>query len=53
MVLNHINLAVSAVQAACGFLMKHFGLDPQGMPGNDRIAFLREMSGTGGVSARI
>ena len=25
MILNHINLAVSDVQAARGFLMKHFG----------------------------
>jgi lactoylglutathione lyase len=45
MILNHINLAVSDVQAARGFLMKHFGLDPQGMPGNDRIAFLRDEQG--------
>jgi len=45
MILNHIYLAVSDVQGARGFLMKHFGLDPQGMPGNDRIAFLRDEVG--------
>lgn len=45
MVLNHVNLAVSDVQAARAFLIKYFDLDPQGMPGNDRIAFLRDEAG--------
>lgn len=45
MILNHINLAVSDVQATRAFLMEYFGLDPQGMPGNDRIAFLRDANG--------
>jgi lactoylglutathione lyase len=45
MILNHINLAVSDVQGARGFLMKYFGLDPKGMPGNDKIAFLRDENG--------
>ena len=45
MILNHINLAVSDVQGARRFLMGYFGLDPEGMPGNDRIAFLRDNHG--------
>ncbi len=45
MILNHINLAVSDVQGARAFLMTYFGLDPQGLPGNDRIAFLRDDNG--------
>ncbi|QDV33338.1 VOC family protein [Tautonia plasticadhaerens] len=45
MVLNHINLAVTDVRAARGFLMAYFKLDPQGLPGNDRIAFLRDEQG--------
>lgn len=44
-ILNHLNLAVSDVQKARAFLMKYFELDPQGMPGNDRIAFLRDENG--------
>ena len=34
-ILNHLNLAVSDVQQAREFLVKYFGLDPQGKPGND------------------
>ena len=45
MILNHLNLAVSDVQGARAFLMKYFGLDPGGKPGNDTIAFLRDDSG--------
>src|SRR5262249_609192 len=45
MIVNHITLAVSDVQAARGFLMRYFGLDPRGLPGNDRIAFLRDELG--------
>ena len=45
MILNHLNLAVSDVQAAREFLVKYFGLDPQGKPGNDFIAFLRDDHG--------
>jgi catechol 2,3-dioxygenase-like lactoylglutathione lyase family enzyme len=44
-ILNHLNLAVSDVQKAKAFLMKYFGLDPQGIPGNDVIAFLRDDNG--------
>jgi catechol 2,3-dioxygenase-like lactoylglutathione lyase family enzyme len=43
--LNHLNLAVSDVQQARGFLVKYFGLDPDGKPGNDAIAFLRDDNG--------
>jgi lactoylglutathione lyase len=43
--LNHLNLAVSDVQAARAFLVKYFGLDPQGKSGNDAIAFLRDDNG--------
>ena len=45
MVLNHLNLAVSNVQQARGFLVKYFGLDPEGKTGNDSIAFLRDDNG--------
>ncbi|MDG3007624.1 VOC family protein [Paludisphaera mucosa] len=45
MILNHLNLAVSDVRAARDFLVTYFGLDPKGMPGNDRIAFLRDDAG--------
>ena len=45
MILNHLNLAVSDVQQARAFLVKYFGLDPQGKPGNDNIAFLRDDNG--------
>ena len=45
MILNHINLAVSDVQKAREFLVKYFGLDPRGKPGNDTIAFLRDENG--------
>lgn len=45
MILNHINLAVSDVQRAREFLVKYFGLDPGGKPGNDTIAFLRDENG--------
>jgi len=45
MKLNHLNLAVSDVQQARGFLVKYFGLDPEGKPGNDTIAFLRDENG--------
>jgi catechol-2,3-dioxygenase len=45
MILNHINLAVSDVQKSREFLIKYFGLDPKGLPGNDRIAFLRDEQG--------
>ncbi len=45
MILNHLNLAVSDVQRARDFLVKYFGLDPQGKPGNDTIAILRDDNG--------
>jgi catechol 2,3-dioxygenase-like lactoylglutathione lyase family enzyme len=45
MILSHLNLAVSDVQQARAFLMKYFGLDPEGKPGNDTIAFLRDDNG--------
>ncbi|MDR3620243.1 MAG: VOC family protein [Paludisphaera borealis] len=45
MILNHVNLAVSDVQKAREFLMKYFGLDPKGLPGNDKIAILRDEQG--------
>jgi catechol 2,3-dioxygenase-like lactoylglutathione lyase family enzyme len=45
MILNHLNLAVSDVQAARGFLEKYFGLDSGGKKGNDFIAFLRDDNG--------
>ena len=45
MVLNHLNLAVSDVQQARAFLMKYFGLDPKGVAGSDKIAFLRDENG--------
>jgi catechol 2,3-dioxygenase-like lactoylglutathione lyase family enzyme len=44
-VLNHLNLAVSDVQRARAFLIKYFGLDPEGKTGNDNIAFLRDDNG--------
>jgi catechol 2,3-dioxygenase-like lactoylglutathione lyase family enzyme len=45
LILNHLNLAVSHVQEAREFLIKYFGLDPEGKKGNDTIAFLRDDSG--------
>lgn len=45
MILNHLNLAVSDVQKAKQFLEKYFGLDSEGKPGNDHIAFLRDENG--------
>jgi catechol 2,3-dioxygenase-like lactoylglutathione lyase family enzyme len=45
MILNHLNLAVSDVQQAREFLVKYFGLDPEGKKGNDTIAFLRDANG--------
>jgi catechol 2,3-dioxygenase-like lactoylglutathione lyase family enzyme len=45
MILNHVNLAVSDVQKAREFLIKYFGLDPKGLPGNDKIAILRDEQG--------
>ena len=45
MILNHLNLAVSDVQQARAFLVKYFGLNPQGKEGNDTIAFLRDDAG--------
>jgi lactoylglutathione lyase len=44
-ILNHLNLAVSDVQKAKGFLVKYFGLDPGEKAGNDNIAFLRDENG--------
>jgi catechol 2,3-dioxygenase-like lactoylglutathione lyase family enzyme len=44
-ILNHLNLAVSDVQQARAFLVKYFGLDLGGKPGNDTIAFLRDDNG--------
>jgi lactoylglutathione lyase len=44
-ILNHLNLAVSDVQQAREFLVKYFGLDPEGKKGNDIIAFLRDDNG--------
>jgi catechol 2,3-dioxygenase-like lactoylglutathione lyase family enzyme len=45
MTLNHINLAVTDVQKSKQFLMKYFGLDPQGKEGNDVSAVLRHDHG--------
>jgi catechol 2,3-dioxygenase-like lactoylglutathione lyase family enzyme len=45
LILNHLNLAVSDVQKARDFLIRYFGLDPRGLPGNDKIAILRDESG--------
>jgi len=45
MKLNHLNLAVSDVQSAKSFLETYFGLDAEGKPGNDLIAFLRDENG--------
>jgi len=45
LILNHLNLAVSDVQQARQFLVKYFGLNPGGKPGNDTIAFLRDDNG--------
>src|SRR5437764_15154880 len=44
-ILDHLNLTVSDVQQARAFLVKYFGLDPEGKPGNDTIAFLRDDHG--------
>jgi lactoylglutathione lyase len=44
-ILNHLNLAVSDVHKAREFLIKYFGLDPGGKPGNDKIAILRDENG--------
>ena len=43
--LNHLNLAVTDVQQAREFLVKYFGLDPEGKTGNSNIAFLRDEKG--------
>ncbi len=43
--LNHLNLAVTDVQEARAFLIKYFGRDPEGKPGNDAIALLRDENG--------
>jgi catechol 2,3-dioxygenase-like lactoylglutathione lyase family enzyme len=45
MILNHLNLAVTDVQKSRQFLIKYFGLDPQGREGNDSIAILRDENG--------
>jgi catechol-2,3-dioxygenase len=45
MILNHLNLAVTDVQKAKGFLVKYFGLDTEGKTGSDTIAFLRDDNG--------
>ena len=45
MILNHLNLAVSDVQQARTFLVKYFGFAPEGKPGNETIAFLRDDNG--------
>lgn len=45
MILNHLNLAVNDVQRARAFLIEYFGLRPEGVGGNDRIAFLRDDNG--------
>ena len=45
MKLNHLNLAVSDVPQARAFLVKYFGFDTGGKPGNDTIAVLRDDSG--------
>jgi lactoylglutathione lyase len=45
LILNHLNLAVSDVQKARDFLIKYFGLDPKGLPGNAKIAILRDERG--------
>jgi catechol 2,3-dioxygenase-like lactoylglutathione lyase family enzyme len=42
--LNHLNLAVSDVQQARAFLVKYFGLIPEGKE-NDSIAALRSDNG--------
>jgi catechol-2,3-dioxygenase len=43
MKLNHLNLTVTDVSAARGFLEKHFGL--QGMGGNNNLALLSDDHG--------
>lgn len=45
MKLNHLNLTVSDVRAARDFLIKYFGLDPRGKPGNDFLAMLHDEQG--------
>lgn len=45
MILNHLNLAVSDVRKAREFLVKYFGLTPEGKSGNDRISILRDEQG--------
>jgi catechol 2,3-dioxygenase-like lactoylglutathione lyase family enzyme len=45
MVLNHLNLAVSDVQAAREFLIKYFGLVPEGKQDSNAICLLRDDKG--------
>jgi catechol 2,3-dioxygenase-like lactoylglutathione lyase family enzyme len=45
MILNHLNLAVSDVQGAKEFLVKYFGLVPEGKADSDAIALLRDDRG--------
>ena len=45
MILNHLNLAVSDVQAAREFLVKYFGMNTLGKAGNDKIAFVQDDAG--------
>ena len=42
--MNHVNLGVTDVEAAKGFLMTYFGLTDMGA-GNKNMAFLRDESG--------
>ncbi|MFC4453069.1 VOC family protein [Deinococcus sonorensis] len=48
MKLNHINLGVTDVPATVDLFQQHFGLRPagEGMPMNDRMAFLRDDAGS-------
>jgi len=45
MILNHLNLAVSDVQGAKEFLIKYFGLVPEGKLDSAAISLLRDDKG--------
>lgn len=46
--LNHINLGVTDVPATVALFQEHFGMRPagEGMPMNDRMAFLQDDAGS-------
>ena len=48
MKLNHINLGVTDVPATVALFEQHFGMKPagEGMPMNDRMAFMRDDAGS-------